>query len=104
MIIALHGKTLTVKVDFDKAAPAGFQVFAERHRHRPQKLIGVRRKANSLTQIEQKKRVGLSLLAPGHVAHGHIDSDQLAAIIVYGIVAADTKSRLLVSRKRTPLH
>ncbi len=64
-------------------------MFAKRHRNGPEQFIAIRGKADTIANVEQEQRIGLGVFAPGDVAHGDIDADQIAAIVAHGIIAAE---------------
>ena len=90
VVVALHGNTILLGVDFKKAAPADLEMLAERHRDGPKQFVGIRGEPNAFAEIQQKQRVGFGLFAPCDIANGDVHAEQLAGFGVDRIVAANT--------------
>ena len=88
VVVALHGKTIVLDIDLDKAAAARFQMFAEGNGNRPQQLVGIGGEANAFSKIKQEKRVSLCLFAPGNISNCDVYAQQLAIFVVDGVIAA----------------
>ena len=95
MVIALDDQTVMFGVDFEKAAAARLEMLAESHGDGPKQLVGIGRKANAFTEIQEKKRIRFRLLAPGDIANRDVDAKELAALGMHRVVAAQTNAAFL---------
>ena len=95
MVIALDDQTVMFGVDFEKAAAARLEMLAESHGNGPKQLVGVGRKANAFTEIQEKKRIRFRLLAPGDIANRDVDAKELAALGMHRVVAAQANAAFL---------
>src|SRR5512145_3240735 len=79
-------------------------MFAERDRHCPEQLIGIGGKSNSIADLEQKEGIGLRLFAFGDFPHRNIDTEQVAAVVLYWIIAAEPVLALIGTRRIGAAH
>ena len=74
VIITLNDELISFRIDLEKGAAVDLGMLAQGHGDGPCEFFGIGREANAFSEVSQKKRIGLCLLARCDVAQRDVNS------------------------------